>query len=73
MSDLSDVTADMAAAEFHIREAMEARSPAARCDAVLRRYWDTAEDRRDAFVAVLIARLTLVRPNPMTSDAGASA
>ena len=73
MSESPQSTADMAAAEFQIREAMRGGSPVARCDAVMRRYWDMPQDRRDAFVAVLVARLTLVRPSPTASDDGVGA
>lgn len=62
MSDRPQSSADMAVAERNIREAMNRVSPLARCDAMLNLYWHLTEDKRDVFVAVLIARLTLVPP-----------
>lgn len=64
MSDLTQVRSDMTAAENRIRAAMKAETPARRCDAVMSAYWHTPKAERDAFVAVLISRLTLVRPAP---------
>ncbi|MFY9292716.1 MAG: hypothetical protein WAP03_18780 [Methylorubrum rhodinum] len=72
MSNRSQSWADTVIAEIHIREAMTGASPTAQCDAVMLAYWHTPAEKRDAFVAVLAARLTLVPPSS-TSPAGAAA
>lgn len=63
MSDRPQSSADMAAAELNIREAMALGSLTARLNAIMNLYWRTPQDKRDALVSVLVARLTLVPPS----------
>jgi hypothetical protein len=67
MPNQSQSSADMTACEVNIREALGASSPVTRLNALMSLYWHMPDDKRDAFVAVLASRLTLVRPG---SDRG---